>query len=58
MQQRILKIYPKDNVAVALRDLAAGESLRIDDPWIVLLENIPAKPEFALSDFFPAENIR
>lgn len=48
MQTKILKIHPKDNVAVALTTLYKGEQT---NGSVELQENIPAKHKFALHDF-------
>jgi altronate hydrolase len=46
MNKRYIKIHGKDNVWVALSDLAAGETVYVNDHAIVLIENIPAKHKF------------
>src|SRR5690348_18071978 len=51
MQTKVLRIHPKDNVAVALTVLYKGEEVHGDDFLVVLTENIPAKHKFALQGF-------
>lgn len=46
-----LVIDPNDNLAVALRALAAGETVDLDRRAITLVEAIPAKQKFTLVDF-------
>jgi altronate hydrolase len=46
MNKRYIKIHGKDNVWVALSDLAVGETVYVNDHAIVLIENIPAKHKF------------
>lgn len=46
-----LVIDPTDNLAVALRALAAGETVDLDRRAITLVEAIPAKQKFTLVDF-------
>ncbi|MDD3164789.1 MAG: altronate dehydratase family protein [Oscillospiraceae bacterium] len=37
----IIKIYPQDSVAVALRDLKAGETVAVDGKTVKVLQDIP-----------------
>lgn len=46
-----LVLDSRDNLAVALRDLAAGQSIAVKGVGITLREAIPAKQKFALRDF-------
>ncbi len=50
---RFIRIQPRDNVAVALEPLKAGETVL----GISLLEDIPAGHKFALTDIAENENI-
>ncbi|CAN5383048.1 altronate dehydratase family protein [soil metagenome] len=50
MKQRILKVHPADNVLVALTDLRAGEEVQHDGSTYKLIDLIPAKHKFAISD--------
>jgi len=47
----ILKVHPKDNVLVALRDLKAGDQVALDGLTFQVVEDIPAKHKFAQHDF-------
>jgi altronate hydrolase len=46
MKQEILKIHPKDNVLIALKDLARDETVQYKGNTYKLTENIPAKHKF------------
>lgn len=46
MKQIVLKVHPKDNVLVALRDLAKGETIPYNGSTYTLVEDIPAKHKF------------
>ncbi|GAA4293930.1 UxaA family hydrolase [Aestuariibaculum suncheonense] len=50
-RQEILKIHSKDNVLVALTDLAKGTTLSYEDQSYVLADTIPAKHKFATENF-------
>ncbi len=50
MNHKILQIHPKDNVIVALSDLNAGNSIEFNKDSIQLVNDIPAKHKFALTD--------
>ena len=50
---RLIRINPRDNVAVALEPLKAGETVL----GVSLLEDIPAGHKFALTDIAENENI-
>lgn len=45
----VLKVHPKDNVLVALRDLAGGSDVEYDNNSYTLTEDIPAKHKFTMS---------
>ncbi len=45
-----LVISPKDNVAIVLRDIAAGEELSVAGKRIVAAEDIPYTHKIALAD--------
>ena len=47
---KILKIHPRDNVVVALRDLAAGEDIQLEDGRLKTEVFIPAKHKVYLAD--------
>jgi altronate hydrolase len=46
----VLKLDPRDNVLVALQDLAAGETLTFDGKTFTLPSRVPAKHKFAIQD--------
>lgn len=50
MKNFILKIHPKDNVLVALRDLKKGEIVFFQDEKYTLIEDIPIKHKFFVHD--------
>ena len=45
-----IKIYPADNVAVALRDMKAFETVQVDGQYVTTLEDIPNGHKVALQD--------
>ena len=46
MSQIVLKVHPKDNVIVALKDLSKGQTIQYDGATYVMQEDIPAKHKF------------
>jgi len=46
MKQIVLKVHPKDNVLVALQDLAKGQTIPYNGGEYTLVEDIPAKHKF------------
>lgn len=46
MKQNVLKIHPKDNVLVALKNLSKGESVQYEDENFVLADDVAAKHKF------------
>ncbi len=46
-----ITIDPRDDLAVALRDLSAGEAVDVNGETITILEEIEAKQKFATHDF-------
>lgn len=57
METKYLQINPADNVAVAIVNLSAGETLSINGTQVTLHEDIPAGHKFALKDFAEGEDI-
>ncbi|MFS2221209.1 UxaA family hydrolase [Pantoea sp. B65] len=51
--QRTIKIDPRDNVAVALSDLAEGETLQFDGRQVTLLQPVARGHKFALQAIEP-----
>lgn len=56
-RQKILQVHPKDNVLVALVDLAKGDVLLFDGKQYELQEDIPAKHKFFMHDMQPGDPI-
>jgi altronate hydrolase len=54
---RILKIHPKDNVLVALTDLAKGESIPFENKTYVLVDAISAKHKFYMHDMRVGDSV-
>ncbi|HEY4965880.1 MAG TPA: altronate dehydratase family protein [Puia sp.] len=50
MNSNILKIHPADTILVALKNLAAGETITYNGSQYTLRENIPAKHKFYMND--------
>lgn len=46
MEERVLKIHPKDNVLVALKDLHAGEEVHFENAVYKIRSDVPAKHKF------------
>ncbi len=57
MKQVVLKVHPADNVLVALKDLAKGETILFNKEEYVLTEPIPAKHKFVTSDMPTGDSI-
>lgn len=57
MSQDVLKVNEDDNVLVALRDLAEGETVLYQDQHIKLLEKIPVKHKFFVNDLQQGETV-
>jgi altronate hydrolase len=58
MTDNVLMIHPRDNVAVALRNLAPGEEAKGKGvAGLKALQEIPASHKIALRDLDPGEEI-
>ena len=57
MKTSVLKVHPRDDLIVALRDLAAGEEVSYNGEAFVVAEDIRAKHKFAAKDFAIGEEI-
>ena len=55
--QKLIKIQEEDNVAVALMDLAEGDTLQFEGEEFVVLSHTKAKHKIALVDLMPDDNI-
>jgi altronate hydrolase len=50
MQNLVLQLDRKDNVLIALADLAEGQTLSFEDRNFTLISSVPAKHKFAIED--------
>ena len=57
METKYLKINVADNVAVAISDLKAGQTITVDGVDIHVNQDVPAGHKVALKDFAEGENI-
>ncbi|TRW23862.1 altronate dehydratase [Flavobacterium zepuense] len=57
MAHSVLKIHSKDNVIVALANLAKGDTILFEGHTYVLQENIPAKHKFYMQDMQPGDEV-
>ena len=53
MQQKVLKIHPKDNLIVALDHLRAGETVLCKGEAYAIKHDVPPKHKFAAHDLVP-----
>ena len=51
MKSKLIKVHPEDNVAVALVDLYAGDTVGFEGKSIAILTDSKAKHKIALTDF-------
>ncbi|MBP1164090.1 MULTISPECIES: UxaA family hydrolase [unclassified Chryseobacterium] len=57
MQKKVLKVNPDDNVAVALVDLAQGETVTLDDLTYEMIKDTKAKHKFVTEDLSAGDSI-
>jgi altronate hydrolase len=57
MKQIVLKVHPKDNVLVALRDIAKGEAISYNGDTYTVQEKIPAKHKFFTTDMNAGDKV-
>ena len=57
METKYLKINPADNVAVAISELKAGETITVDGITITVAEDIPAGHKITLKDFAEGDQV-
>lgn len=57
MSQIVLKVHPKDNVIVALKDLSKGQTIQYEGVTYVMQEDIPAKHKFFMQDMKQGDEI-
>lgn len=56
-RQKILQVHPKDNVLVALDNLAKGEVIEFNNKTYTLQEDVPAKHKFFMQDMQPGDEM-
>ncbi|MDE3251762.1 MAG: altronate dehydratase [Bacteroidota bacterium] len=56
-KHKILQVHERDNVLVALDDLAKGEQVTFNGITYTLLEPVPAKHKFFMQDMQPGDEI-
>jgi altronate hydrolase len=56
-KQKILQVHPKDNVLVALDNLAKGDTVQFNGTNYTLQEDIPAKHKFFMQDLEQGDEI-
>lgn len=57
MKQLVVKVHPKDNVLVALKDLTKGETISLEGNEYVLQDRIPAKHKFFTEDMNEGDEV-
>src|SRR5882672_3633711 len=57
MKQVVLKIHPKDNVLVALRDIAKEEAVSYNGEEYIAQEKIPAKHKMFTKDMYTGDKV-
>jgi altronate hydrolase len=57
MKHKVLKVHPKDNVIVALTNLAKGETILFEENEYVLTEDIAAKHKFFMQDMVAGDEV-
>jgi altronate hydrolase len=57
MQKKLIKVHPSDNVAVALVNLVAGDSIAFEGQVIKIVSDVKAKHKIALETFNVGDRI-
>jgi altronate hydrolase len=57
MQDKVLRLDPKDTIVIALTDLKQGDSVRVGGETFVLATDVSAKHKFAAKSFAPGDPI-
>jgi altronate hydrolase len=57
MKQTVLKVHPKDNVLVALKNLTKGDKIAYNGEEYTLQDNIPAKHKFFVEDMNAGDKV-
>ena len=55
--QLFLKIHPRDNVLVALKDITAGTAILFENEELILKQDIGPKHKFFINDMSAGENV-
>ena len=57
MKQTVLKIHPKDNVLVALKNFSKGETVQYNEDSYILVDDIAAKHKFFEKDMKAGDEV-
>jgi altronate hydrolase len=57
MRKSVLKVHPKDNVLVALRDLSKGEKISYEGEEFELLDDVQAKHKFITTNMLAGDEV-
>jgi altronate hydrolase len=57
MKQKVLKVYPHDNVLVALTDLAVNEKVSYNGDDYTIIDGVPAKHKLVTKDMQPGDEL-
>jgi altronate hydrolase len=57
MNYKVTKVHPKDNVLVALKDLALNEVVNYNGDEYTLINRVPAKHKFVTQDMQPGDEL-
>lgn len=57
MKNKTIQLNPRDNVVVALQDIAAEETITVGEGKIVVREDIKRGHKIAINDFAPSANV-
>src|SRR5713101_7620462 len=57
MRNSVLKLEPKDNALIALRDLRQGDQISYSNHAYTLVSDVPAKHKFAAEDLHPGSDV-
>jgi altronate hydrolase len=57
MKETVLKVHPKDNVLVALKNLSKGETVQYNGENYVLADNVAAKHKFFVNDMKTGDEV-
>jgi altronate hydrolase len=58
MTETVLKLDPRDNVLIALRNLRKSEEIRFNGESYVLQSDVPAKHKFVIEELAPGSPVR